>query len=271
MLAGLSLSATLGHGTANDAGPQTLLSSVRAPILTVATARGQLRLEGTTASAGHEAGLLELAANYFADATTDTAFRPGVILAENWESTSSRLLYVLAAAETASAVMSDDLIEIRGVTADAQTFADRVELLRQELLDDTAVVTDIVTVQSTASHDALCRRAFSTLVTEPVSFSRSSAAIRTASFAMLDRIIDFAYDCPQLTIAVAGHTDATGDESWNKQLSLARARSVADYIARGGIDPRRLHTYGAGSAEPIADNATPYGRKQNRRIELRLR
>lgn len=268
---GLLLSATLGHGTADVGAAPTGLTALAAAELTLESGRGRLSLEGTTASARHEAGLLGLASDQFAGVELQTEFRPGVVLTDSWESTSNRLLYLLAAAESGRAVMRDRSIEIRGVTADAETFAARVEFLRGELSGDTAVVTDVMTIESTASHDAMCRRAFSELAIEPIGFQKSSATIRTAAFGTLDRIVDFAYDCPQMTIAVKGHTDASGDESWNRRLSLARARAVAAHIAQRGVDPLRLPVSGLGSAQPIADNSTAYGRKRNRRIEFELR
>jgi len=218
----------------------------------------------------HEAGLLQLAHSHFDNVETRTNFKPGVILSDNWESTTGRLLYALAAAESAQAVMQDYSIVIRGVTSDAEAFAARVEFLREELLADTALTADVMTVKSTPSHDALCKRAFAQMFIEPVTFKNSSTEIRTASYGTLDRIIDFAYNCPRTTIAVAGHTDASGDESWNRYLSQARAQAVADHIEHGGIDSQRLLVRGLGSSQPIADNATAHGRSRNRRIEFEL-
>ena len=82
---------------------------------------------------------------------------------------------------------------------------------------------------------------------------------------------EFARDCPGVTIAITGHTDSSGDDSWNRVLSRARAQAVADYIASNGIEADRLIVAGAGAAEPIADNSTAYGRQLNRRIEFELR
>lgn len=267
---GVLLSATIDHGMADQAAIPDRQSPLDAPVFLVTSGRGRLVLEGTTASAVHESGLLQLAGTHFDGIETRTNFRPGVILSDNWQSTTSRLLYVLAAAESAQAVVRNDSIEIRGVTSDAETFAARIEFLREKLLADTAVVTNIMTIKSAASHDVLCKRAFTQMFIGPVSFKESSAEIRSASYGTLDRIIDFAYNCPQATITVAGHTDASGSESWNRHLSLARAQAVADHIAHAGIDSRRLLIKGVGSSEPIADNATAYGRSRNRRIEFEL-
>ena len=213
---------------------------------------------------------MQLASDHFDTFETRSNFTPGVIVAEDWESVSSRLLYAIAAMQSAHAVMRDDTINIRGVTANIDRFNSRLGFLQEEAGPDTAIVVDVIPVTSAAPQDALCRRAFAQLLIEPLEFRQSSAEIRDVSFGTLDRIIEFAYDCPRTVIAITGHTDASGDETWNRRLSLARARAVANHLADGGVDPRRLSVNGLGSSQPVADNSTPQGRGQNRRIEFSL-
>ncbi|WP_432613105.1 OmpA family protein [Geotalea uraniireducens] len=70
-------------------------------------------------------------------------------------------------------------------------------------------------------------------------------------------------------LRVDGHTDNIGSSSYNMDLSLKRAISVASYlIAREGIDPSRVFIKGLGKSKPLADNATAEGRKLNRRCEI---
>lgn len=227
-------------------------------------------LEGVTASADHETALRHIAQQHFDKAVAQTELRPGVILTDNWDTASVRLLYALASLESAQAVMRSRSIEIRGVTSDIDTFTARLQFLREILLSDTAVATDVIVVGSTASLDLLCEQAFSQLVLDPVSFKQSSTEIRSMSYAILDRITDFAHDCQRTTITIIGHTDASGNESWNSRLSQARAQAVADHISDNGIDPVRLIVKGLGSSQPIADNTTVHGRGRNRRIEFKL-
>lgn len=70
------------------------------------------------------------------------------------------------------------------------------------------------------------------------------------------------------TLRVTGHTDSTGSDQHNQQLSERRAQSVADYLAGQGVERQRLYVEGAGESYPIADNGTVSGRAQNRRVEL---
>ncbi|MEJ2463809.1 MAG: OmpA family protein [Candidatus Thiodiazotropha sp.] len=71
-------------------------------------------------------------------------------------------------------------------------------------------------------------------------------------------------------IEVAGHTDSTGSESYNQMLSQQRAQSVSNVLIQNGVQPVRIDTVGYGELRPIASNATPAGRAQNRRVELTL-
>jgi OOP family OmpA-OmpF porin len=246
-------------------------SALDPPRLVLEHRVGQLLVSGMTRSAAHEANLLRLAKEQFADSEIGTDLRPGVLFPDYWEAASSRLLHALAATESGVAVLESGAARIRAVTSDPAGLASRLAALRAELPTDTRVVEDVAVVGQTASLDELCRTNFANAVTERVAFRQSSAELRTSAYAVLDKLIDLANDCRANRIAIIGHTDATGNESWNLALSLARAQAVADYLVRGGIQPQRLIVEGVGSAEPVAANDTPYGRRQNRRIEFELR
>jgi OOP family OmpA-OmpF porin len=268
---GVLLSASINRGAPDDAGLSSQVSALDDARFSITSAQGRLLVGGTSTSAAHEAALLQLAAEHFEDYEVQVQFRPGVVMHEHWETATNRLLYTLAALSSAEAEMDQRSVSIRGVTSDVDTFAARVEFLREDLPKEIQLSTDVLVIRSTVSFDELCERAFSGIVLQPVSFKQSSAEIRQRSVATLDRITDFAHDCQDITIAITGHTDASGDESWNRQLSRARAQAVADHIVQRGIDPRRLIVNGLGSSAPVADNSTAHGRELNRRIEFELR
>jgi outer membrane protein OmpA-like peptidoglycan-associated protein len=73
---------------------------------------------------------------------------------------------------------------------------------------------------------------------------------------------------PQHTISVEGHTDSTGSLELNQRLSEQRANAVRAALVSHGIDSGRVHMLGHGPSLPIADNTTPAGRAQNRRVEI---
>ena len=70
------------------------------------------------------------------------------------------------------------------------------------------------------------------------------------------------------TIRVEGHTDSTGASSTNQALSQARAEAVRSYLVSHGVDASRITAIGMGSNNPVASNATPEGRANNRRVEI---
>jgi outer membrane protein OmpA-like peptidoglycan-associated protein len=71
-------------------------------------------------------------------------------------------------------------------------------------------------------------------------------------------------------VTVVGHTDSSGAESYNQQLSERRAQAVLDELVRQGVSYQRLSATGRGEYEPRADNASASGRAQNRRVEILL-
>ena len=114
----------------------------------------------------------------------------------------------------------------------------------------------------------LCARAFADHHAGPVNFDESATTFRSSAVPVLQRIVALANACRNAAIRITGHTDSSGDERWNVQLSLARAAAIADYLVQQGIAAERLIASGAGSSSPVADNTTRYGRGLNRRIEF---
>ncbi|MCJ8211779.1 OmpA family protein [Mucilaginibacter sp. RS28] len=73
---------------------------------------------------------------------------------------------------------------------------------------------------------------------------------------------------PDTNILIVGHTDNTGSDQYNQDLSVRRAQSVKSYLTTAGVPSGRLSTQGKGESEPIGDNSTEAGRAQNRRVEI---
>lgn len=72
-------------------------------------------------------------------------------------------------------------------------------------------------------------------------------------------------------VMVEGHTDNVGTAKHNQMLSLRRAESVARQLTRGGLRDGAIQRRGHGFAKPVAENATPEGRSQNRRVVIIVR
>jgi outer membrane protein OmpA-like peptidoglycan-associated protein len=69
-------------------------------------------------------------------------------------------------------------------------------------------------------------------------------------------------------VRVDGHTDASGKETYNQQLSLRRAKSVANVLGTVGMKQENIQLQGLGSSEPVASNDTAAGRTENRRVAI---
>ncbi len=73
------------------------------------------------------------------------------------------------------------------------------------------------------------------------------------------------HDAP---LVIEGHTDNQGSDSFNQQLSEKRAQAVKDYLVKAGYDASLIQAVGSGEADPVADNNSPEGRANNRRVEI---
>ena len=108
------------------------------------------------------------------------------------------------------------------------------------------------------------------IVLQNVFFESGSAAILPASVPELKKLLLTLKNNVNMGMEIRGHTDDVGTEKSNLALSEARAKAVYDYLVSGGIEPSRLSYTGMGETQPIADNNTPEGRKQNRRTEFKV-
>jgi chemotaxis protein MotB len=112
------------------------------------------------------------------------------------------------------------------------------------------------------------------LVTDGVLFDSGSAVVKSGgrpTLAQIGRIIDQEAAHP---VQVVGHTDdrpiATSQYPSNWQLSGARAAAVVQQLGGAGVSGKRMSLAGYAAQHPIAGNATPAGRAQNRRVEIIL-
>ena len=110
----------------------------------------------------------------------------------------------------------------------------------------------------------------STVELRGVNFASSSDRLLTGAEQVLDDAIKWLAQNPHLIVEVAGHTDSDGAATANLGLSERRAYTVRDYLINGGVNAKRLSARGYGESEPIADNATPEGKAENRRAKLRI-
>lgn len=105
-------------------------------------------------------------------------------------------------------------------------------------------------------------------VLDGVTFEFGSPRLTPQSRVVLDEIVSGLIAQPELKVKVDGHTDNVGNASYNRRLSLLRARSVAHYLVQNGVERHRVKYAGFGGERPRADNSTERGRELNRRVEI---
>ncbi len=109
------------------------------------------------------------------------------------------------------------------------------------------------------------------VIKDKVMFQTGSADILPESHGLLNEVAAVLKDNPQIElIDIEGHTDSTGSAQVNKKLSKGRAKSVVAFLAAAGVEAKRMNAKGYGPERPIADNETPEGRDQNRRVEFNI-
>lgn len=99
-------------------------------------------------------------------------------------------------------------------------------------------------------------------------FDVNSAVLKPGGYTEIARVATILNRYPETSIRVEGHTDSTGSESYNLELSQKRAAAVKNELLAQNVDPGRVETIAFGEAKPVADNTTEAGRQLNRRVEI---
>ncbi len=103
-----------------------------------------------------------------------------------------------------------------------------------------------------------------------ITFKTDSSAISANFYPVLNSVAKVINEFKKTYVDIYGHTDSVGDPAYNLKLSQQRADAVARYLETRNVLPQRIMTKGMGEDYPIASNNTPYGRSQNRRVEIKL-
>lgn len=108
------------------------------------------------------------------------------------------------------------------------------------------------------------------IVTLPqdILFATDSATVSNALQADLRNVAGSMNRYPDTRINIIGHTDNTGEASYNQQLSQRRAAAVAQVLINAGVSSNRINAVGRGEEQPVASNLNAQGRAQNRRVEI---
>lgn len=108
------------------------------------------------------------------------------------------------------------------------------------------------------------------IVLENVNFSFDRYDILPASEEILNKLLTYLENNPEIKISIEGHTDDIGTEQYNNELSDNRAKSVYNWLINKGINSIRLSFTGFGKSHPIFDEKDEEHRALNRRVEVRI-
>lgn len=101
-----------------------------------------------------------------------------------------------------------------------------------------------------------------------VLFDSEAATLQPEAHKTVTRAVVYLLDNPDSKVIVEGHTDHTGEESYNQMLSEMRAGTIVRVLRSKGISRDRITAIGYGESKPVADNDTAAGRQANRRVEI---
>jgi len=106
------------------------------------------------------------------------------------------------------------------------------------------------------------------IVTHGIVFDVNRSVIKPESMGVINEIHKLLSNNPYVNFIIEGHTDSDGNPAQNLTLSESRANAVKEKLVSLGIAASRLETVGMGATKPMAENSTPEGKAQNRRVEF---
>ncbi|MDC1253066.1 OmpA family protein, partial [Amylibacter sp.] len=117
----------------------------------------------------------------------------------------------------------------------------------------------------------LCETEINTIISnKKIRFDPGKVVINEDSLSVIKLIADVLRTCPEAKFEIQGHTDSSGSEELNENLSQSRAEAVLFELLNRRVLTSGITAKGYGSINPVADNKTEQGREINRRIEIKL-
>ena len=105
---------------------------------------------------------------------------------------------------------------------------------------------------------------------ENINFELNKAALTEKSLSTISHISSILQDHPTVNVEIAGHTDNSGDDTYNLNLSQSRVDTVKKQLIKMEIDASRLKAVGYGETQPLVSNDTEENRRLNRRVEFKI-
>jgi outer membrane protein OmpA-like peptidoglycan-associated protein len=159
--------------------------------------------------------------------------------------------------------------EAEAARSEAQALAAQSAALEQEVMErekrlqeQLAEIEELKALQATSSDRGMV------LTLGDVLFDINESTLKPAAQQNLQQVAAFLNKYPDRTLVIEGHTDNTGDEQYNMNLSSERAVTVKAALTAQGINGSRITARGLGESSPLASNANSAGRQRNRRVDL---
>jgi OOP family OmpA-OmpF porin len=247
-------------------------SGLGAPLLEGSWIGGKFTLQGTVASEAEKDQILSRAREiYGSGKVTDKLKVNKETAGASWLPGVLGLLPLMGkGVENAYLKVEGKEILLKGEVATEERKA-RLIKEAQAGIGPALKIVDRLQVAAAKGEEAKVQASIDDLIAgQTIEFDVSSAAISPRGAALLDRLVPILQSSPQTKIEIGGHTDNTGDPSYNLDLSRRRATAVRQYLMSRGVEEKGLTAVGYGQEKPIADNNTPQGRLKNRRIEFKI-
>ena len=139
---------------------------------------------------------------------------------------------------------------------------------KQDLSDSEKRTADALAALATLAAVKEEERGLVVTLSGSVLFRSAESTLLPSAQVKLGQVADALLAIRARNLIVEGHTDSQGSESYNQGLSQRRADAVRDYLVQKGYPADRIQARGKGKGSPIADNASPEGRANNRRVEI---
>jgi outer membrane protein OmpA-like peptidoglycan-associated protein len=170
--------------------------------------------------------------------------------------------------ERAEVVSQARLGQVR--TAEAETVEARTDAANSEAGRIAAETRAAALTAELATYEQTKTELGVTLILRDLQFASDSSVLTAGAKGRLTPLASYLAKQPDARIQIAGHTDSQGAESYNLDLSSARAASVGTYLVSTGVAANRITSLGLGEGSPVSSNATAAGRAINRRVEVTI-
>lgn len=248
------------------------VNTARAAPLELRNAQQALQQAEAALQAGDDPSAVDHYA-YLARQRAATAMQAGVIArAEEMAAMSSaernRIVMEARTREAEARAREAEISNAAAQRARDQAVVSRMEAGQQQAAAEIARARAAKLQQELAALQAEQTERGMVLTLGDVLFDTGRAELKSGAFSTVDRLATFLRENPERRVAIEGHTDSVGSDSFNMSLSQRRADAVRAALVSRGIDGTRITAKGMGEAAPVANNATAEGRQRNRRVEV---